>query len=532
MPEEFDEQEVKPFEIDHYLGILRRRHMLLLIVLLLGWVAVWVFGWTLPERFKSSTLILVEQPVMSTSYIVPNVNADLQDRLQTLTEQILSRTRLLAIIDKFGLYSGGDRVITPDEKVAQMRKDIKLDLVRDGQSAITAFRVSYTAPTPELAQNVTNDLTSLLINENLAARQQQTQDTTQFLHRQLELARANLTEQEAKIRAFQSSHQGTLPTEEGTNVQILSGLQSQMRSEQDALNAANQQRIYHQSMFDQYRSWQSVPRTANGAPADLAAVDQQLNTLRAKLADLSTRYTSLYPEVEETKSEIAKAEKTRSDLLVALRNQPTQNDEKQDAQMPGDPSQDAQLLQIRSQLKADQVDISNREQTIATLKSKIAGYQARLSAAPAVAQELADLTRGYEQSQANYNDLLKKENDSRMATGMEQMQAGDRFSVIDPPSLPLKPVFPNRLLISAVGFGAGVILALLAAALMEFLDDRLHSGKDIEELLPVPVISEIPEALNSGDQVRIRRKAMLGWAMAVVVFAIILAGTAFSYLRA
>lgn len=532
MPEEFDEQEAKPFDIGHYLGIVRRRHMLLLAVLLLGWLAVWVFGWTLPERFKSSTLILVEQPVMSTSYIVPNVNADLQDRLQTLTEQILSRTRLLSIIDKYRLYSGGDRVITPDEKVAQMRKDIKLDLVRDGQSAITAFRVSYTAPSPELAQNVTNDLTSLLINENLAARQQQTQDTTQFLHRQLELARANLTEQEAKIRAFQSSHQGTLPTEEGTNVQILSGLQSQLRAEQDALNAANQQRVYHQSLLDQYRNWQSVPRTATGAPAELAAVDQQLSTLRAKLADLSTRYTSLYPEVEETKSEIAKAEKVRADLLVALRSRSSQDDDKPDAQTQGDPSQDAQLLQIRSQLKADKVDISNREQTIAALKSKIAAYQGRLSAAPAVAQELADLTRGYDQSQTSYNDLLKKENDSRMATGMEQMQAGDRFSVIDPPSLPLKPVFPNRLLISGLGFGAGVLLALLTAALMEFLDDRLHTGKEIEALLPIPIISEIPEVLSAGDQIRIRRKATLGWAMAAVVFVIILAGTTFSYLRA
>jgi capsular polysaccharide biosynthesis protein len=141
------------------------------------------------------------------------------------------------------------------------------------------------------------------------------------------------------------------------------------------------------------------------------------------------------------------------------------------------------------------------------------------------------LTRGYDQSKANYDELLKKESDSRMATSMEQLQQGERFTILDPPSLPVKPDFPNRLKMCAMGFGVGAFLGLLVVGLMEFLDDRMHSDKEIKGLLPTAVISEVPEMLTAADVLRDRRRVMLGWAMAAVVFCIILAGSAFSYLH-
>lgn len=532
MPEEIEEQSSQ-FDIGRYLSIARRRYMHFLVPLFVGWLLVWGSSWVLPPRYKSTTLILVEQQTMPRNYVTPNVNDDLQDRLQSITQQILSRTRLLLIVDKLHLYGGQGSRMTPDAKVAAMRKDIDIELVRDpSDGAITAFRISYSAPDPHTAQEVTSELTNLFIDENSRVREQESENTTEFIRNQLANARESLADQEAKVRAFQALHPGELPTQQASNLQILSGLQTQLQGEQDALNAAKQQRVYAQSMIDQYRALQGTTRTATGAPTGLATIDQQLSTLRSRLADLSSRYTDRYPEVQQVKDQIAEAEKARERALAniksAARDKAKNGGETQSAT---DPTQDAALLQMQSQLKADDVQIANREQAIASLNARINEYQARLSAEPAVEQQLAELTRGYDQSKANFDDLLKKEHDSQMATSMEQMQEGERFTMLDPPSLPLKPDFPNRLKMCGAGVGIGLLLGIVMVAGLEFFDDRLHNEEEIQALLPVAVISEIPEIVTPADMRGTRVRMAIGWTVGAFVVLCILAGTAFSYLR-
>ena len=531
MTEELEEQNSEPLDLQRYLGIVRRRHMLFLIPLLLGWVAVWSASWVLPPRYKSSTLILVEQPTMPKNYIESNVNDNLQDRLQSIQQQILSRTRLLLIIDKMHLYAGGREHRTPDEKVELMRKDIDVPLVRDNRDDhITAFRVNFSASDPRIAQQVTSELTDLFINENQAVVQQESQDTTNFIASRLENARASLAEQEAKVREFQAQHEGSLPSQQASNLQILSGMQSQLQSEQDALNTAKQQRVYLQSLLEQYRTVRGTTHTADGAPTGLAAIDQELDSLRAKLVDLSSRYTDRYPDVLRVKDEIAKIEKRRDDLLAELKGKGN-GKQAGDPGMATDPSQSTPAMQLQGQLQANQVEISNREQSIAGLKARISDYQGRLNAEPAVEQQMDDLTRGYTQSKADYDVLLKKKNDSEMATSMEQMQQGERFTMIDPPSLSLKPDFPNRLKFCEMGLGVGMVLGLVLAGGFEVMDGRLYSEKEIKALVPVAIISEVPEVLLPSDQRRNARQKALGWSMAALVFTVILAGSAFSFLH-
>jgi polysaccharide biosynthesis transport protein len=533
MPEELEDQSTQQFDIGRYLEVLRRRHILFLVLVLVVWAAVWGSSWFLPARYKSSTLILVEAPTMPKDYVRPNVTDNLQDRLQSISQQILSRTRLLLIIDKLHLYQNTSHALTPDAKVERMRKDIDIELVRDPQNVITAFRVFYSAPDPHVAQHATSELTNLFIEENLRVREQQSENTTEFIGDQLESARTILASQEAKVRAFQAAHLGELPSQQASNIQILSGLQLQLQNEQDALNAARQQSVYHQSLIEQYHTMQGAKQTVTGVPGGLPAIDQRLDTLRSKLADLSTRYTDSHPEVQETKAEIAKTEKMKEQLIASLKDEANRKGHSNDGQIPdvADPTQNALLSQLLSQLHADRLEISNREQAVASFKSRINEYQARLNGEPAVEQQLADLTRGYEQSQTNYNDLLRKKTDSQMATSMEQMQQGERFTMLDPPSLPLKPDSPNRLKMCGMGFAAGLVLGALVVFLLEFLDDRLHNDREIKDLLPVQVISEIPEVLHPSDEQRNRRRMVLGWAVAALVAFAILAGSAFSYLH-
>ena len=164
MAEVLAEQESEGLDIRSLLGIVRRRHFHFLIPLFLGWFVVWGISWILPPRYKSSTTILVEQPTMPQNYVAPNINDDLQARLASMSEQILSRTRLLLIIQKLHLYGGAQGNLSDDQKIASLRKDIGVDLVRDPQRQdISAFTISYSARNPRLAQQVTAELTELFI---------------------------------------------------------------------------------------------------------------------------------------------------------------------------------------------------------------------------------------------------------------------------------------------------------------------------------------------------------------------------------
>ncbi len=222
MVDELDDQAPASLRPAALAGRSRRRHLHFLVPLLFGWLIVWGVSWVIPPVYRSGTLILVEQPTMPKAYVTPNVSDDLQERLQSITQQILSRTRLLQIIDQVKIYGDEHKQLTPDEKVERMRKDIEIELVHDAHNdKITAFNVYYSARDPHLAQKVTSELTNLFINENVEVRQQQSEDTTQFLQNQLETARNTLAEQEEKIREFKGQHVGEMPAQQQSNLQIL-----------------------------------------------------------------------------------------------------------------------------------------------------------------------------------------------------------------------------------------------------------------------------------------------------------------------
>jgi succinoglycan biosynthesis transport protein ExoP len=531
MAEEIEEKNSGGFDLQHYLGMVRRRHMQFLVPLLFGWILIWGVSWILPSRYRSSTLILVEQPTMPKDYVTPNVNDDLQDRLRSITQQILSRTRLLHISDQLNLYAASHGHLTPDDKVERMRKDIEIELVRDGEGRVSAFNVSYSSRDPRVAQQVTSELTNLFISENLEVRQQQSEDTTKFLESQLETARKTLSDQEGKIREFKGQHVGELPAQVGSNLQILSGLQSQLQTEEDALNAAKQQRVYLETLVNQYRSLQGSPKTEGGATVGLPALDEELDKLRAQLADLSSHYTDRHPDVRKVKEQIAKTEKMRDQMIASLKAKAAGAQSDPNAETADIRDASSPMMQLQGQVQANRVEISNREHGVAELKAKVTDYQARLNQEPVREQQLSDLTRGYDQSKANYDELLKKKNESAMATSMELLQQGERFRIIDPPSLPLRPDFPNRLKFCAIGLGIGLAFGIVVAGAFEMMDDRIYDEKELQKLLPVAVISEIPALTATTDEQTERRRMWVGWGTAVFVSATILLGSALSYLR-
>jgi len=535
VPATTPQQPQEALNLQHYWEIVRRRRLLLLIPLFVGWLAVWGASWILPPRYKSGTLILVEQPTMPKDYVVPNVSENLQERLQSITQQILSRSHLLHIADELNLYPSERPRLSPDDIVDRMRKNIDIELVRGSDNRISAFNVYYTADKPRIAQEVTSKLTNLFIDENLEVRQQESEGNTKFLEDQLQSARQTLEAQEERVREFKAQHVGELPSQLNSNVQILGGLQTQLQAEGEALNATKQQRVYLETLLAQYQAMRGPSKDPDAPKGGIAELDDQIDKLRTELRDLSSTYGEKYPEIRKVKDEIAKAEAQRNQLLAEQKSQDSKSQpaaQKPDATMERTGAKDlSSSAQLQSQLQANELEIKNREQSIAALTAKIGEYQARLNQEPIREQQLADLTRGYDQSKASYDDLLKKKNDSAMATSMELLQQGERFRIIDPPSLPLKPSFPNRLKFCGIGIVVGLGLGMGFVFGAEMMDDRVYSDAELRKLLPASILSEIPIICDEADQRHRKRQNWLALAATAAIIVVILAGSAVSYLK-
>ena len=521
-------------------SVARRRRWWISLSTFLCWSFVWGGSWLLPTTYRSEALILVEQQKVPEHYVVPNVTLSLQDRLHSMTQQILSRTRLQTAIDRFHLYprhGGPESVLDSDDPVEQMRRDIHIDLVespgRPGE--LTAFRIDYTARSPELAQQVNSELTSLFIDENLKSQQQQSESTTEFLRSQLATARSQLEEQEGKVRAFKVKHFGFLPGQLESNVQILIGLQNQIGNYQRALDGAKQQRLYLQSLLQQYQTTRTGLTSGGLLGTSPEALDKELQDLRARLADARSRYTEAFPDVVSLKQKIEETEKLRRQVEVELAANLSSSDadnaasaapaanERYDSGSP--------MMQVRSQLKANELEIQNYGRHITETESQIAAYRARLNLTPETEEELADISRGYEESKANYNSLLQKQNQSQLATSLERRQQGEQFRILDPPSRANKPSSPNHFRISLMGLVLGVGIGLGLATLLEVVHPRVWKEEDLDGLVPGRVLTVIPR-LSTPTETHFQslfRWLKLGVAIGMGVA--VIAGNVYSFYR-
>jgi len=529
-------QEPRIRTLHDYIAIARRRQWWLILPLFLGWALVVLASCFITPRYRSDTVIIVEQQKVPEQYVVSNVAADLQQRLQSMTQQILSRTRLLGIIDTFHLYKSNQNHSYPDVLVDAMRKDIKIDLVQaPGRPwELSAFKISYSATSPTLAQQVTNELSSLFIQENLNNRQQLSENTTKFLENQLEQARKSLADQEERLRDFKARYLGELPEQLQSNIQILSGLQTRLQAATEALDQANQQKIYLESLLNQYKTLHSELTARPGAAGVSAlTVDEELDRLRAELVDLSARATPKHPDVVRLKRQIADAERMKQQIDEASKS----GNPEEIGEGTGRPKNMSDLqamspmLQIGGQIKSNRLEIANRGQEVRRLEMQIELYQSRLNLTPVREQQLSAITRDHDQSRANYESLLNKKMQSEMATNLEKRQEGEQFRIIDPPNFPEKPYFPDRFKFSLLGLMFGIVLAFGATFLVEVMDEQIHSEEDLLSVTPVPILIAIPLLQSPAEQQRQGVYHRLQLAAVLLLAAAIPAVTLLSYYK-
>lgn len=468
-----------------YIAMLRRRWVLIVTLAVIGGPLGYGVSRFLPNRYKSQTLVLVQQPTVPSEYVKPVDSSDISQRLASMQQQILSRSRLEPIIHQYGLYPADINRVSIDSLVERLQKSIEvipiLPMAETRAKELPGFYVNVTMDNPQTAQDVCTAVTSMFIEQNLRLRQQHGEDTTQFLAQQLADAKTKLDEQDAKLAAFKSRYIGSLPDEEQTNLNLLMGMTSQLDAATQALARAQQDKTFAESMMaQQVAAWQSSQTGRN--PETL---EKQLSTLQTQLVSLQARYTDDYPDVIKTKNDIAAlqkmiAENGSKDKAVSI---------EKSSKSTAEP---AQIQQLRAQVHTlDQV-IEEKTRAQAKIEAQIKVYQERVQSSPGVEQQYKELTRGYQTALESYNELQKKRDQSAMATDLERKQEGEQFRVLDPANFPSKPSFPNRPLFAMGGLGGGLALGLGLAFLLEMRDSSLRTERDIERALQLPVLAIVP----------------------------------------
>jgi polysaccharide chain length determinant protein (PEP-CTERM system associated) len=462
-------------------------------------LAGFTFVLLMPDRYKAATTILVDPQKVSEKYVSPTVSSDPGQRLNTITQQVLSTTRLQQIIDDMQLYPELRGSISREELIDLMRKDITITVKQGSASGLSAFTIEYEGRQRQQVAQVANQLAASFIEWNVRSREQQAQDTTEFLDAQLKEAKQNLEAQEARLSAFKMRHLGEMPEQQPANMQALTQLQGQFQANADALNRLEVERTLLSRGLETTNSG-----TVKTLPilSERAKLEGERRQLRAQLQDLQNRYTSAHPEVVDTASRLQHVE----DRLKAL---------------PPDPpvvaeAQDNTAVTVRLQLlDRESKRLTDDQQRIT---SQMAAYRGKVDAVPVREQEMAELNRNYSVSRDHYQSLLDKTFSAGMAADLERKQQAEHFTILDLAQVPEKPFKPKRALMFLGAFLGALAMSLGLAYLKDMLNDTLKLERELKAMLPanVPLLAAVPQLQAAADRRRSIRFAVVAVLVALV----------------
>lgn len=385
----------RELSMDDYLAMLRRRIKVILIPTLLAPFVGFLISFAFQPKYTSQSLVLVEGQKVPEGYVKPVVTEDLTQRIATMQQQVLSRNRLQPVIERLGLLKKGKNV---DEVIDDIRQNLSIEPVAGGSSSggkksskkpgqsstdVPGFYVNFTADNPRDAQQICNELTSMLLEENLKAREQVAQGTTDFLTRQLDEAKKNLDDLDSKLAGFKKQYMGQLPGDEENNMRILMGLNSQLEANTQTLNRAQQDKAYAESLLAQnLNTWKSSQLSTSPQ-----VLEQQLAALQSQLITLQARYTNDHPDVVKAKNDIAELKRKLNELNSAASDDAHANEK--DKENVAEPPE---IRQVRLQIHQYDAVIAQATAEQKRLQGQISLYQGRVSLSPTVEEQYKELT--------------------------------------------------------------------------------------------------------------------------------------------
>jgi len=518
-------------ETSDYLDILRRRKWYIIFSILLIMFGASVYCVIAPEKYISSSTILVVAQRVPEEYVRSTISTRVDERLFTIRQQVLSRTRLLAVMGELGLYKEARKKLPPEEVVEMMRKNIDIQVAsttdrgRRRDSSEDAFTLSVTHENPVLAMKTASRLASYFIEENLKSREQQAVGTSEFLKSQLQKTKARLEAQEERVKRYKLQNMGELPQQLPANLQILSRLQDQLKMNSDATRNAQDRKVYLEAQIgtleaqlNTIAAQMSASVTGSNTPStstmSTAALANELTEKRSQLTALSTKYTDRYPEIRRLKVEIGQQEKRLADLIAKegpsgsspglVRRSSNAGTGSYD-EAPGSRERE-EIGRLRAQIKGLDSEIASLRNDRQGIENTIAGLEARVENSPRREQEMVSLTRDYENLKSSYNDLLKKKLDAEVSQNLEERQKGEQFQILDPANLPQKPFTPDRQKVLGIAFASALLIGFGGAFGLEMINPTLRGKREFQHYFNVPVLASIPIIRDTEYEARKNRQ--------------------------
>ena len=477
--------------IEYWHMILRRKWLVLAIFfacVLGGGIQCVVW----PESYRSSTLILVESQKIPEDYVKALIGPNIEERLNSIQQQVMSRTLLTQMIQEFDLYPDAVRRDGFEPVIERLRKDILVttSIARSARGSVDAFSISFAHQNPQLAMKVTAKIASQFIDENLRSREQLVVGASEFIEQELARAKERLEDQERSISLFKTKYMGELPEQVQANLSTLDRLSLQHGTTVDALQRAADRLSLIEKTFKEYEALGPTTAVTMQGPGGAVVVDYsilRLKELEKNLTTLAAEYKDNYPDIITLKQEIQA-------LKAEIGNTARVGKESDNATTVTNETRpvDAYLRELGRQREESKLEIATLKERLTRLKDQMKEYEARVEKAPAREQELMLLERDYGNLKENYRSLLDKKLNARLSENLEKRQKGEQFRIIDPANLPINPDTPNRPKIMLLALALGCGLGVGGVVALESLRSVFRRSDDVESLLQLRVLASIP----------------------------------------
>lgn len=511
---------IRPHTLQDFVAIWRRRRWHFLATSAIGAALTCAVVGFLPSYYRSEALVLVEQSEVSQEYVKPVVAVDNDQQLSALIQDVMSRT----VLERMPFFKTG--TASKEDDFKDFQKNASIELLRDNSDPRRpagkpyGLKVSFLGDKPEQAQEVTNELAALTIQENDKMTLAQAQATTRMLRSQLGAATAKVKEKEQALDDFRTRHAGQLPIEEQLTIETLSHLEAELDGESQAIQRTRQDIADMQTTAPQAPAVENKKST-DQQDASAARLQADLQALKDHLAELESRYKATHPDVIRAKEEIKRLETQLATEAAkestSKQNQPIVNTSQ---------STTATAVHVRN----SQAELAARIAKQGKLEQKIAQYQANLAAIPSHAQEFGDLQRDYEAAKKDAESLRDKVTDAEQSTEVFQQQEGVRLRIQDYATLPASAELPVRWKINLAGLAGGIVLGLVLAGFLEIRDTSMKSEADMEFYTGLKSLALLPELPTAVELNRARRRRYVGITAAVIVSLVLASVNYFAYL--
>jgi succinoglycan biosynthesis transport protein ExoP len=546
----------RPLDVEDYIDIARRHKGWIMGPVLFTMVASVVGVYLWPDSYVSQAMVKIVPQQVPENMVQSAINQQMNDRINSMSQTILSRTTLTTIINNFNLYQRQRGSMPIDDVIEEMKKKISILPVNSlgataGHTA-PAFAVQFSYDNRLLAQRVVQDLVSRFIDENIRNRSNASFQTTQFMKDEMDQAKKELDEAENKLAAFRMQNNGRLPDQVDSNMRQLSAQQAQVTYLGTAISRANQDKLQMESnlriLRDQLAAMNKEPVetaetavTAGPAPAPkdekLAEAEREVQNWETQLSVLRQHYKDTYPDVQTVIGRLALAKQRRDDILNE------ENQKKAEAAPPPAPApkpvnpqtvreareMDANIRRIQSSIEAKDLELQEYNRELKRSDDSIKAYQGRMETLPMGEKQYGDLLRDREITKEKYIELDAKLGKAQIAQEMEGRKQGETLELLDPASLPINPTEPKRPLVISLGAALGLLLGVVIAAAREMKDTSLKNLKDVRAYTQMAILGSIPLLENDLVVKRRKRMAWLGWTTACLGAAVVISGSIVYY---